>query len=384
MNVTRLTGIFLILAVTIIGCKKGNQFTINGKVSHAEGKTLYLEELLVSSTKPVDSVRINKNGEFKIKGESKIPTYYLLKFSPDKMITLLVDSAENVVIEADYANFSNQYHVEGSLGSVLVKQLVDKLNTTKLKLDSLESLYNIYREDPGYESMKAKWEEQYDAIVKEQVDFSTGFVMNNPFSMASVLALYQEFDQQNFVIKDFHTMRVAASALNSIYPNSEHVKALYANTVQLLKEEKSAKIQQLIEQEGQNSPEIILPDANGKEIALSSLKGKVVLLQFWAAVDRNSRVLNPALAEAYQKYKNKGFEIYQVSLDENRIEWIDAIDKDGLKWINVGDMKGSIQAVQNYNIQAIPYNYLLDTEGKIVAQNLKGPGLDRVLAKILK
>jgi peroxiredoxin len=384
MNVTRLTGIFLILAVTIISCKKGNQFTINGKVSHAEGKTLYLEELLVSSTKPVDSVRIDKNGEFKIKGESKIPTYYLLKFSPDKMITLLVDSAENVVIEADYANFSNQYHVEGSLGSVLVKQLVDKLNTTILKLDSLESLYNIYQENPGYESMKAKWEEQYDAIVKEQVDFSTGFVMNNPFSMASVLALYQELDQQNFVIKDFHTMRVAASALNSIYPNSEHVKALYANTVQLLKEEKSAKILQLIEKEGQNSPEIILPDADGKEIALSSLKGKVVLLQFWAAVDRNSRVLNPALAEAYQKYKNKGFEIYQVSLDENRIEWIDAIDKDGLKWINVGDMKGSIQAVQNYNIQAIPYNYLLDTEGKIVAQNLKGPGLDRALAKILK
>jgi peroxiredoxin len=382
--VTRLTGIFLILAVTIISCKKGNQFTINGKVSHAEGKTLYLEELLVSSTKPVDSVRIDKNGEFKIKGESKIPTYYLLKFSPDKMITLLVDSAENVVIEADYANFSNQYHVEGSLGSVLVKQLVDKLNTTILKLDSLESLYNIYQENPGYESMKAKWEEQYDAIVKEQVDFSTSFVMNNPFSMASVLALYQELDQQNFVIKDFHTMRVAASALNSIYPNSEHVKALYANTVQLLKEEKSAKIQQLIEKEGQNSPEIILPDADGKEIALSSLKGKVVLLQFWAAVDRNSRVLNPALAEAYQKYKNKGFEIYQVSLDENRIEWIDAIDKDGLKWINVGDMKGSIQAVQNYNIQAIPYNYLLDTEGKIVAQNLKGPGLDRALAKILK
>jgi peroxiredoxin len=274
--------------------------------------------------------------------------------------------------------------VEGSLGSVLVKQLVDKLNTTILKLDSLESLYNIYQENPGYESMKAKWEEQYDAIVKEQVDFSTSFVMNNPFSMASVLALYQELDQQNFVIKDFHTMRVAASALNSIYPNSEHVKALYANTVQLLKEEKSAKIQQLIEKEGQNSPEIILPDADGKEIALSSLKGKVVLLQFWAAVDRNSRVLNPALAEAYQKYKNKGFEIYQVSLDENRIEWIDAIDKDGLKWINVGDMKGSIQAVQNYNIQAIPYNYLLDTEGKIVAQNLKGPGLDRALAKILK
>jgi peroxiredoxin len=186
------------------------------------------------------------------------------------------------------------------------------------------------------------------------------------------------------VIKDFHTMRVAASALNSIYPKSEHVKSLYANTLHLLKEEKAAKVQQLIKEKGENSPEIILPDANGKEIALSSLRGKVVLLQFWAAVDRNSRILNPALVEAYQKYKNKGFEIYQVSVDENRIEWIDAIDKDDLNWIQVGDMKGSIQAVQNYNVKSVPYNYLLDAEGKVVAQNLKGTALDKALGNLLR
>ena len=106
------------------------------------------------------------------------------------------------------------------------------------------------------------------------------------------------------------------------------------------------------------------------------------MLQFWSAVDRNSRILNEALVEAYQKYKNNGFEIYQVSVDDNRIEWVDAIDKDGLNWINVGDMEGSNKAVNNYNIREVPYNYLLNEEGEIIAKNLKGTALNRALSKL--
>jgi peroxiredoxin len=178
-------------------------------------------------------------------------------------------------------------------------------------------------------------------------------------------------------------MRVAASALNTIYPNSGHVKALYQNTLDLLREEQNAKLRQMIQEQGENSPEIVLPNPDGQEIALSSLRGKVVLLQFWSALDRNSRILNEALVEAYGKYKNKGFEIYQVSVDDNRVEWVDAIDQDRLTWINVGDMQGSNQAVRAYNIQTVPYNYLLNEEGEVIAQNLKGPGLNRALAQIL-
>jgi peroxiredoxin len=231
--------------------------------------------------------------------------------------------------------------------------------------------------------MRIEWDAAYDSIKQAQTEFSTQFVMNNPFSMASVLALYQKFDDQEYIIKDLHTMRVAASALNTIYPNSGHVKALYQNTVQLLQEEQNAKLRQMIQEQGENSPEIVLPNPEGQEIALSSLRGKVVLLQFWSALDRNSRILNEALVEAYRKYKNKGFEIYQVSVDDNRVEWVDAIDQDRLTWINVGDMEGSNQAVRAYNIQTIPYNYLLNEEGEIIAQNLKGPALDRALAQLL-
>jgi peroxiredoxin len=384
MNFSKLLIAGIIAGLLATGCSKNEgKFSVSGRITHAEGQMLYLEELQVASTKPVDSVKINKTGEFEFTGETRIPTYYLLKFSENKFITLLVDSVEQLVVEADAANFERNYRVEGSVGSLQVKTLNDQLLDTRRKLDSIQSLHNLYRGNPDYQQMRVEWDAAYDSIKQAQTEFSTQFVMNNPFSMASVLALYQKFDDQEYVVTDLHTMRVAASALNTIYPNSGHVKALYQNTIELLREEQNAKLRQMIQEQGENSPEVVLPNPDGQEVALSSLRGKVVLLQFWSALDRNSRILNDALVEAYREYKNKGFEIYQVSVDDNRVEWVDAIDQDRLTWINVGDMQGSNQAVRAYNIQTVPYNYLLNEEGEIIAQNLKGPGLNRALAQIL-
>lgn len=384
MTLKRIIPVLIALVIIFSSCQKNKQFTISGKITHAEKETIYLEKLNVGSRTPVGEVVIGKDGDFQFKGETGIPSYYILKFSDAKFITLLVDSLENIVVEADFANFGKEYHVEGSLGSIQIQILTDHLNRTQHKLDSLVARNNLYKGNPDYEKLKPQWEEKYAEIVQEQFDFSTNFVNNNAFSMSSVFALYQKYRDQNYVINDLQTMKVAASALNSIYPNSDHVQALYQNTLQFLKNERAANVQKFIEEQGDNSPEIILPNQDGEEIALSSLRGKFVLLQFWAAEDRGSRIVNPVLVEAYKKYKRKGFEIYQVSIDKNRIEWVDAIDTDKLTWINVGDMNGSIHATNVYNVQQIPYNYLLDKEGNIVAKNLSGPALDKALARILK
>ncbi len=377
--------IFLFVPVFFLSsCQKKNEFSIRGKITHAEGDTIYLEELRVSTSVPYAKVKVDKEGRFEFKGKTSIPTYYLLKLTDINFITLLVDSVDNVFIEADAANFGKEYIVQGSLGSIQIKELTENLNRTEHKLDSLRSLFNLYQGNTDYENLKAKWNQEYASIIDEQTKFSTSFVLNNPFSMASVFALYQKFRDQSYVIRDLQTMRTAASALNAIYPNSNLVKALYENTLQYLRDERAAQMKKFIEEEGLNSPDIVLPDLNGKEIALASLRGKVVLLHFWAAEEQGSRLLNPLLADAYQKYKSKGLEIYQVNLGTNRSEWIDAVDKDNLKWINVGDLEGSNKARLSYNIQRIPYNYLLDKEGKIVAKNLAGTDLDRALARILK
>jgi thiol-disulfide isomerase/thioredoxin len=348
--------VFIVLAGLIFfsSCKKSNQFTISGRISHAEGDTIYLEELLVSTTKPVAKSIIDEKGEFEFQGTATIPTFYLLKLSDNKFVTLLVDSVDNVFVEADIANFGKEYIVQGSLGSIQIKELTENLNRTEHKLDSLRQLNNLYKANPEYENLKEKWNQEYAALIEEQSRFSTNFVLNNPFSMASVYALYQKYKDQSYVIRDLQTMRTAASALNAIYPNSNLVKALYENTLQYLRDQKTAQMKQFIEQEGVNSPDIELPNPGGKEIALSSLRGKVVLLHFWAAEDQGSRLLNSLLVDAYKKYKSKGLEIYQVNIGTNRSEWLDAIDKDKMSWINVGDLEGSTKARLNYNIQNIP------------------------------
>jgi peroxiredoxin len=338
---------------------------------------------MVASLRPVDSAKINSSGEFTLRQHVGIPTFYLLKLSENNFITLLIDSAEKVNIKADAINFSRVYTIQGSPGSLLVMELNNKLNTTKQKLDSISSLPQLFKGNPYLEMRKKEWDAAYDRIVQEQIRYSTDFVTKHPFSMASVLALYQKFDDQNYVVRDLQSLKTAASALNSFYPKSEHVKALYANTLQLIARERNGKVQKLIEEKGQNSPDLLLPDPNGKKIALTSFRGKYVLLHFWSAVDQNSRIINPVLAEIYAKYKHKGFEIYQVSVDKDRDQWLKAIKEDKMIWTNVGDMEGSIQAVMRYNIQSVPYNYLLNKEGEIIAKDLLGPAIDQALSAVL-
>jgi len=382
--VKKIFSIVIVIAAFTYACKKPVGFVITGKITNAEGKYLCLEELKVASSIPVDSVQLDKDGTFKFEGKIHYPNFYLLRLTNKNFVTLLVDTIEKIRVFGDAANFSRDYIVEGSPGSLLVQELNNQLTKTKHKLDSISSRVNVFRSHEDYRLQIIKWNQELDFIKQSQIRYSTDFVQKHPFSMASVLALYQKFDDSNYVVQDLQSLKVAASALNSFFPKSEHVKALYANTQRLMIEEKNNKIQQFIAKNGVNSPDINLPNYNGREIALSSLAGKVVLIQFWSALDRVSRIQNEALVELYNKYKSKGLEIYQVSIDTDRSAWINAIEKDGLTWINVGDMKGSIKATNYFNIQTVPANYILDRDRIIVYKNLMGPALDQAIGKLTR
>lgn len=378
---------FFILVITLIllsGCKNDSHFTITGKITHAEGDTIFLDEMLITSFKSVDQCKINSKGQFELKGIATAPTFFVLRLSNQNMnLYLLLDSTENVTIEADIANFNRDYTVEGSLGSQQLKELSKHYFNTQQKLDSLVNLREIYEGETGSEQALKILEDQYNNLVDEQSEFSKKFILENPFSMASVYALYQRYSNNDFVMNDFQTMRTAASALQAVYPDNDFVKELIKETLRLLQQQRSNELQKLMDENAVNSPDIILPDVDGNDVALSSLRGKVVLVQFWAAENQESRALNSLLYDAYKKYRSKGFEIYQVNVGENRSEWIDAIDTDKMNWINVGDMEGSVNAVHAYNIQSIPANYLLDSEGVFIAKNIAGTNLDKILSQLL-
>jgi peroxiredoxin len=343
---------------------------------------IYLEKLGVNGVTPFDSSKIDSKGNFKLTGSINQPTFFLLKLNNNKFITLLIDSVEKVTFSADYINFSNDYTVSGSPGSQKVKILNQRLNLTNTRIDSINSIINLSIGSPNHSEKNERWIAEINRIYREQQEFSKKFILENPFSMASVLAIYQKFNNGNYIIQDLQTIKVAASALNSMYPNSEHAKTLYEDAKKLIQQVQNTEVQQLIKAQGSNSPEIVLPDKEGKKIALSSLRGKYVLVQFWSSLDPNCRIMNPVLKENYQKFNSRGFEIYQVSIDTSKQAWVRAINNDQLKWINVGDMHGSPDAIISYNIRNVPSNYLLDKQGVIIAKDLKGPSLYKKLSEI--
>jgi len=136
---------------------------------------------------------------------------------------------------------------------------------------------------------------------------------------------------------------------------------------------------------GQVPPEIALPNPQGDTVTLSSLRGKYVLLDFWASWCKPCRVENPNLVKAYKKYKEEGFEIYQVSLDKKRSAWLNAIEKDNLNWVHVSDLEfWNSSAARTYNIRSIPASFLLNKEGEIIDKNLRGDALHKKLHEIFK
>jgi len=374
--------LFAIVLLTV-ACGKKNNYTITGQIEGGAGKTVYLNKLLTNSLTFVDSVRMDKKGQFKLKGKVSEPTFFLMELSAGNFATLLVDSAENVTVTGSYSHFSTDYQVKGSDNSAKVRELTFKFTGARAKIDSIRMLYQKHQNDAGYTSDLERWNNEYTKQVSDYTRYLNNFIKRNPFSMASVYALYQKWGENDYVANDFQAMKTAASALYAVYPKSDQVKALYNNALNILKEQKNAKFNNLLSQSAVSSPNIKLPDISGIDRDLWSLHGKCVLLQFWSAKDRTSRIQNQVLVELYAKYKHKGFEIFMVSVDDDQAAWKTAVAEDQMTWINVGDMKGSVSALISYNIHEIPSNYLLDKQGNIAAKNLKGPELNAALSKIL-
>lgn len=383
MTIKRFIFPILILSM-FFACQKKSDLTIKGAISGGKGKKVYLYKLLVNGQKAIDSTKIGSNGDFEFNCNVSYPTFYLVKLTPSNFVTVVGDSLQTIDIKGDYKTFSSTYTVEGSEASSDIRDLNLHMMKTKQQIGKLQkSYYEILNGSKNIQEL-SRIEGQFQKVMKEQTDYSTEFVKTHPFSMASIIALYQKFDYDNYVVQDLQTMKTAASALEAIYPESQHVQALHKNTLKLISKERKYKMNNLLKQYAVNSPDIELPDNHGKIRKLSSLRGKYVLVQFWASTDQGSRIQNDILRKNYSLFHKKGLEIFQVSVDTNKSSWKSAIKEDQLRWINVGDMQGSNQAVINYNVQMVPYNYLLDPEGNIIAKNLMGSELNKSLSKVLK
>jgi len=330
---------------------------------------------------PLDSVRTDKDGKFTYKGEIEFTDYYLLMIpQTNSYIQLLPSGGEELIVTADGADLNKTYKVSGSVHSELLQELNYVHYKHIARVDSLGQIYRTQMESGNVDSLRAQLDKIYTEIVTSEKNYLKAFIDKNSSSLASLFALYQQLAPRQPIFdlsEDMEYFEKVAAGLTPVLPNSGLVKGLN----DLIDQTKNAPMQ--VGMEGTTVPDIELADPSGKMIKLSSLKGKYVLLDFWAAWCRPCRGENPNLVENYKKYKKDGFEIFQVSLDKTKEDWVEAIKKDKLDWVHVSDLQyWQSAAAQAYGISSIPASYLLDKDGKVIARNLRGAALGQKLSEI--
>jgi len=321
-------------------------------------------------------------------GHADIAGFYAFYSSPDNYVTLIIGPGDKINLKGDVIKLPETYNVEGSDDSRNVRNLSIELNRTIMRIQDLGRIFNDSINSPNFDSIKAGLDKSYKLLVNSQREFTFNFIRENLKSLASLMALYQQIGPHHFVLdplKDYRWYNMVDSSLTIGYPGSESVKELHRQVLELTSQRKAEEMARKRFEKGSEVPEIALPSPEGDTITLSSLRGKYVLLDFWASWCGPCRVENPNLVAVYKKYSLKGFEIYQVSLDRSRAAWIKAIEDDHLTWKHVSDLQfWNSVVVPVYNIQGIPMNFLLDPEGRIIDQNLRGDMLAEKLKEIFK
>ena len=372
--------------IFLFACSGKNTVQIHGNFSKAENKVVYLDEMSINASVNLDSTEVKQGGRFHFKLKAEEPGFFQLKITPNNFITLLLEPGEKVYVQSDRDFLPDGYLVEGSEGSELIRLLDDHLLKTQKTLDSLVVEYQSSMVKEGFDTLEALLNEQYRDEIRQQRRFTIGFILEHINSLACIKALYQQFDSETYVLydmKDLQYVKIVADTLKVYYPDSKHTRALVANLESEIARFNAQRINELINSSEPVGVEITLPDVNGDTIALSSFRGKYVLLSFWASWNEESILLNTELKRLYDQYHPRGFEIYQVSFDNDREAWSRAIRFDELPWINVSDLNYPNSGVFNrFNIQKLPTNFLLDKEGDIIGKDFTGRTLKIKLTQL--
>ena len=388
INYIRMKKILVIIipALILSGCRSKDSFTVSGHISDPQKNSVVLNKVEVDRLIFVDSARLRGNGSFKLRVKTEATDFYQIGYSDTDFITLLAGPGEKISLTFNGKNTSGDYEVSGSKGSEDVRILDLRLAAGKRKLDSLSTIYENLPANADSDPEKNRLEEELTAIMQDLRKKNIEYIVTWPSSMASLKAVYQRIDENTYVLydpRDLQYLKIVSDSLGRHYPESKNVRALAED----LKKEMNQMVTRQIQSIANTSPEIKLDpnllDVNGKRIALSSLRGKVALLTFWSVNSRESLAENNQLKEFYKTYKNKGFEIYQINIDEDEEKWRQSVRFDELPWISTReDNPNVLENVRLFNVQTLPSNYLFDRDGTIIGSNLHGKSLQTKLNQL--
>lgn len=369
-------------ALTITACSSGPKFQVNGNVSGADGKMLYLEASGLEGIVPLDSVKLKGEGTFSFKQpRPESPEFYRLRID-NKIINFSVDSIETIQIKAPYADFSTTYTVEGSENSNKIKELTMKQIRLQKEVDDLLAALRSNR--MGHDV----FEDSLATLLNNyKEDIKVNYIFAAPNTAAAYFALFQKLN--NYLIfdplnnkDDVKCFAAVATSLNNAFPHAVRSKNLYNIVIKGMKNTRQPQAKALeIPQEKIVETGIIdiaLRDVKGNVRKLTDLKGKVVLLDFSVFQSPAGSPHNLMLRELYNEYAKQGLEIYQVSLDADEHYWKTAADN--LPWVCVRDGNGVYSTnVAVYNVRQVPSIFLINRNNEL---KLRGEDIKNLEAAV--
>lgn len=377
------TRIFVPLAAAAALCAcHSSKVKISGRFAGSDASVVYLEQVTPLAQQVIDSVGLDKEGvyRFDLEGVAKTPSLYNIVYNGER-IPLFIAAGDRVTVNS-VGSVVRNYTVEGSEESELLRRFYQAFVAGAQHLDRIAS--RVAATGTGEEERQRlvrEYTEEYFRIRREQLRF----IVENKASLAAVYALYQRLPGDENLFNgdsDVVYFRTVAEALEERYPESPYLQTLLGEIARM--DTRISLASQITEA---SFPDLEIPDIYGNKIRLSSLAGKVVLLDFWSAELGNSNALNAELRELYAKYADAAtpFEVYQVGVDTSKPLWISAVQEQQLPWISVSDLRGRAStALSLYNVQKIPSNYLIDKNGTIVARDIYGKSLDQKLSELTK
>jgi peroxiredoxin len=372
--------VFLILALVLFGCSSNGQqaekgtwnVTVHGKVGFPQQGNITIMELVRSGNGWQDTIQLKKDYTYSKTIKLKEPGFYRINFYNTQSVDLILGK-DNVEVNVDGNNNVGFSEIKGSSEIDFIRKIMTMQQGVMATPEAtkLSQEFQVAQQ-AGDEKKMLDLQLQYQVLAAKTADQIAEIIKKEPASLGVINLLQggQVLDRDKYI----ETYIISADKAKKAWPNSSVVKEF----AEMVDKNKAIAI-------GQLAPEIALPNPAGQTVKLSSLRGKYVLIDFWAKWCGPCRRENPNVVKAYQAYRDKGFEVFGVSLDRSKEDWVKAIQEDNLTWTHVSDLKYfQSEAALLYNINAIPFSVLIDPSGLIVAKNLRGLELHNKLAEVFE
>jgi len=372
----------VLISAGFAACNRGPVFNVEGEISGAEGKMLYIEHSSIEGVVGLDSTKLSGDGRYHFsEARPEAPDFYRLRVD-DRIINFVVDSTETVNISSDYNTFSSGYSVTGSESNVKIKELSLLQADLQAKVNELNK--------SGMPAGLAQ-DSLFRMIESYKNDVKRNYIFKEPDKASSYFALFQQLN--GFMIfnplsnkEDVKCFAAVATSLNHNYPHADRSRNLYNMVIKGMKNTRTPQTKTLeISEDMINETSIIdipLKDINGETKHLTDYKGKVVLIDFTAYGTPSSGARTLALRELYNKYSSQGLVIYQVSLDTDEHFWKTACDN--LPWVCVRDPQGPYSTyVSIYGVTALPTAFLVNRNNELVLRLNEKSDIEAEIKKLL-